>query len=126
MSGDREVWLRCIPVEEILRDSFRCADSPFPALFGGTGLCTDSILQPRASDLDRADVHPGLHSGTAPGAGAGRIALNPRSGDRHLTLPALVALPAWHRIVEAILDGRQPNGLASLRSAPSNPSVNQP
>jgi hypothetical protein len=36
MSGDREVWLCCIPVEEILGDSFRCADSPFPALFGGT------------------------------------------------------------------------------------------
>ena len=36
MSGDREVWLCCIPVEEILSNSFRCADSPFPALFGGT------------------------------------------------------------------------------------------
>jgi hypothetical protein len=33
-SGDREVWLCCLPVDEILSDSFRCADSLFPALFG--------------------------------------------------------------------------------------------
>jgi hypothetical protein len=36
MSGEREVWLCCIPVDEILRDSFRCADSLYPALFGDT------------------------------------------------------------------------------------------
>ena len=36
LSGDREVWLCCIPVDEILRDSFRCADSRFPALFGSS------------------------------------------------------------------------------------------
>jgi hypothetical protein len=36
LSGDREVWLCCVPVDEILSDSFRCADSLFPALFGDT------------------------------------------------------------------------------------------
>ena len=36
ISGDREVWLCCLPVDEILSDSFRCADSLFPALFGDT------------------------------------------------------------------------------------------
>ena len=36
LGGDREVWLCCIPVDEILSDSFRCADSLFPALFGDT------------------------------------------------------------------------------------------
>jgi hypothetical protein len=36
LGGDREVWLCCIPVDEILIDSFRCADSPSPALFGDT------------------------------------------------------------------------------------------
>jgi hypothetical protein len=35
-SGEREVWLCCVPVDEILSGSFRCADSPFPALFGDT------------------------------------------------------------------------------------------
>jgi hypothetical protein len=34
--GDREVWLCCIPVAEILSESFRCADSPFPMLFGSS------------------------------------------------------------------------------------------
>ena len=34
LSGDREVWLCCLPVEEILSHSFRCEDSLFPALFG--------------------------------------------------------------------------------------------
>jgi hypothetical protein len=36
LGGDREVWPCCIPVDEILSDSFRCAASPFPALFGDT------------------------------------------------------------------------------------------
>jgi hypothetical protein len=36
ISGDREVWLCCIPVAEILSESFRCADSPFPMLFGSS------------------------------------------------------------------------------------------
>ena len=36
ISGGREVWLCCIPVDEILSDSFRCADSLFPQLFGDT------------------------------------------------------------------------------------------
>ena len=36
LSADPEVWLCCIPVDEILRDSFRCADSLLPALFGAT------------------------------------------------------------------------------------------
>jgi hypothetical protein len=34
LSGDPEVWLCCLPVDEILRDSFRCADSFLLALFG--------------------------------------------------------------------------------------------
>ena len=111
MSGDREVWLCCIPVEEILSDSFRCADSPFPALFGGTEYATIDT-EPRAPDVDRAELHPGLHSGTAPGAGAGRIAPDPRSGDRHSYFCRLWSLTCLAPdIVEDCLDGRQSKGV---------------
>lgn len=33
--GQPEVWLCCVPIEELLSDSFDCAASPFPPLFSG-------------------------------------------------------------------------------------------
>jgi hypothetical protein len=50
----REVWLCCIPPEEILRESFHCADSLFPALFGNsdyTKIRYCSLLHPTASEV---------------------------------------------------------------------------
>ena len=37
MYGQREVWLCCVPVNEILSDSFNCGGMTFPAskIFGG-------------------------------------------------------------------------------------------
>jgi hypothetical protein len=36
IGGEREVRLCCIPIDEIPKVSFRCANSWFPALFGSS------------------------------------------------------------------------------------------
>ncbi len=53
-SGNREVWLCCIPVDEILKDSFHCAGSFFPQLFGSSN---DQKIR-HCSLLDPRDVEP--------------------------------------------------------------------
>lgn len=49
----REVWLCCVPTAEILRESFRCAGSFFPMLFGNADdqkIRHCSVLHPTATD----------------------------------------------------------------------------
>ncbi|HEU4886928.1 MAG TPA: hypothetical protein VFV49_03505 [Thermoanaerobaculia bacterium] len=49
----REVWLCCVPTAEILRESFRCAGSFFPTLFGNANdqkIRHCSLLHPTATE----------------------------------------------------------------------------
>ena len=72
----REVWLCCIPVDEILSESRFSAQAAFFRGPSAAPNTSTSLLQPVASDRLGADIYSGLHSRAAAGARPGYTALD--------------------------------------------------